>query len=748
MARVFAIAALGACVLTALAAAAQSPLDGLFSRAQADRGAREFSRFCASCHTPEEAASLMAAGGAGQGLAAVHANLSATMPPDGERPSAQGYLDIIAHLSRLRGAALGNAEARVGAGAWREARVPAAGRGGRATAANLEWTAWRGTTLGQGWSPASQIDRDNVGQLEIAWRWTSANFGPSPESRSITTPLMAGGLLYATAGATRSVVALDPGTGETVWVWRPNEDPERYDNAPRKGSGRGVAHWTDGREARIFTVTPGFLLAALDARTGRPVPRFGRGGVIDLMQGLRDAPPGRLPDIGSQSPPLVLGDVVVVGPAHLASVRPRSRSNVKGDVRGYDARTGRLLWTFRTIPRRGDPFYDTWAPGTAEVTGNGGVWAPISGDPQTGAIFLPVEAGTSDFYGGERLGDNRHTTSLVSLDSRTGKVRWSQQLVRHDIWDWDVPAIPILADIPMAGGVRKAVLQVTKQSFVYAFDRDTGEPLWPMEERAVPASDVPGEVTAPTQRMPTLPLPFDRQGVTLDDLIDFTPALRAEAIEAVRPFRLGALMAPPSLAAASDGTRGTLSLPGIYGGANWEGGAYDPETGMLYVGSQTSYTVLALAPTPEGSDIRYRSAGGGSPRVRGLSVVKPPWGRITAIDMKSGAHAWMMANADTPAAVRDNPALAGVDLPRTGVASRAGLLVTRALLFAGEGASGSPVFRAHDKATGEILAQVALPGTQTGLPMTYVWQGRQYIVMAVAGSAGGASELVALALPR
>ncbi|HEV7693725.1 MAG TPA: hypothetical protein VGO52_23015, partial [Hyphomonadaceae bacterium] len=407
----------------------------------------------------------------------------------------------------------------------------------------------------------------------------------------------------------------------------------------------------------------------------------------------------------------------------------------------------KLLWTFRTIPQKGDPGYETWAPGTAEKTGNGGVWAPISADPETGAIFLPVEAGTSDLYGGSRHGSNAHTSSLVSLDAKTGKIRWERQLVHHDIWDFDIPATPILADIPMGGGTRKAVLQITKQAFVFAFDRNTGEPLWPIEERPVPKSDVPGEEAWPTQPYPTLPKPFDRQGITTDDLLDFTPALRAAAIEAVKLWRLPQLYTPPSLANAPDGTRGMLRLPHSLGGGNWEGGAYDPDTGMLYVGSMTQIQPIGLALQPEGSDVAYGSGStGGAPNVRGLPVIKPPWGRITAIDMKTGQHAWMMANADTPKNIAEHPDLKGLTLPRTGIPSRAGLLATKTLLFAGEGEGGSPVLRAHDKATGQILAAIALPGSQTGLPMTYIWGGRQYVVMSVSDGRAPA-EIVALALP-
>jgi glucose dehydrogenase len=738
------------CLLAQIAAAEPDggDLNGAFSREQANRGASVFGAQCTSCHTPAQAANLMLARGAGSRLQEYHQRLSQLMPPQSAiRPSPQQFLDLIAYLSRTAGAGYGTSDIGIDQRSWRDLKVALAATGAaKQQAPTLAWPAWRSDPQATAYSPASQIDRTNVSKLEIAWRWSASNFGPSPELRNITTPLMVDGVLFATAGLTRSVVAIDAASGETLWMWRPAETEARFTNAPRKGAGRGVAYWSRGKDARIYTVTPGFHLVALDAKTGRPITTFGENGTIDLMQGLRGGPAEGLPDIGSQSPPLVVGDVLVVGPAHLASMQPKSRANVKGDIRAFDARTGKLLWTFRSIPQSGDKGYETWTKGAAERTGNGGVWAPMSADPKTGAIFLPVESGTSDLYGGERKGSNLFTSSLVSLDAKTGKLRWSQQLIHHDIWDWDVPATPILADIPAATGARRAVLQITKQGFVYAFDRDTGAPLWPMPEVSVPTSDVPGEETWPTQPMPALPAPFDRQGVTPSDLIDFTPQLHAEALQATKPYRLGAFMAPPSLSSAADGTRGTLSLPSVIGGGNWEGGAYDPTSGLLYVGSMTQAWILALAANAAGADMPYAARPRPAPDVRGLPIVKPPYGRITAIDMKTGQHAWMMANADTPRSIADHPDLKGLVIPRTGVVTRAGLLVTSTLLFAGEGIGGSAVLRAHDKATGEILATIPLPATQTGLPMTYVWGGRQYIVMAV-GDGVTPSQIVALALP-
>jgi quinoprotein glucose dehydrogenase len=556
---------------------------------------------------------------------------------------------------------------------------------------------------------------------------------------------MIGGVLYTQAGMTRNVVAVDAKSGELLWVWRPNDGAERFAKAPRKTSGRGVAYWTDGAgNERLFTVTPGFFLAALDPDTGRPVPGFGENGIVDLMVGVR----GEVNDkssIGNSSPAIVVGDVVIVGPAHEVGMRPPSKANLKGDVRGFDVRTGKLLWTFHTIPARGEPGYETWLDGSADVVGNAGVWAPMTADAELGYVYLPTEAPLADTWGGERPGANLYSSSLVCLDAKTGERVWHYQLIHHDIWDWDNPTAPILMDLVVDGRPVKAVAQLTKQAFVYTFDRVTGEPVWPIEERPVPASDVPGEWTSPTQPFPTKPPAFDRQGVSVDDLIDFTPALRAEAVEGVKKFRLGPIFTPPSLSTAADGTSGTLMLPHATGGANWEGGAFDPETNVLYVGSFTNPFIAVLEPPPTPSDIRYVSGGGAElPWLQGLPLIKPPWGRVTAIDMNKGEHLWQIANGPTPKEIAEHPALEGLDIPPTGRSTRPVTLVTKTLLFTAEGWGGAAKLRAHDKATGAVVAEVDLPGAVGGLPMTYLIDGKQYIVVSVGGANG--AELVALTL--
>ncbi len=607
----------------------------------------------------------------------------------------------------------------------------------------VPWRNFGGELNAQRYAPLSDINVQNVKDLQVVWRWKAENFGPSPELRNVSMPIMHDGKVFIGAGTTRNVVAIDAESGQTLWMWRPNEG-ERYAQAARKNSGKGMSFYrlSDGRR-RVITVTPGYHLVSLDADSGIPDPTFGDDGWVDLTAGLRRAPDRNL-DIGLSAPPLVVGDVIVVGSAHDLSFRPPSKANVKGDVRGFDARSGELLWTFHTIPEPGEPGYETWYDGSAEYTGNAGVWAPMSADPELGLVYLPVESATGDQYGGDRHGANLFANCLVALDVKTGALRWYFQHAHHDIWDWDTPAAPILADLPDG---RRLVVLLTKQAFAFVFDRETGEPVWPISERPVPASDVPGEWTSPTQPYPSKPAPFDRQGVTRADLIDYTAEIRREIDALLDTMRLGPLYTPPSLSEADDGTIGTLRLPYSTGGANWEGAAYDPRSGLLYVPSQTRVGLMQLVHDPDASDVRFISSRPDAPTVFDIPIAKPPWGRITAIDLATGEQLWMIANGDTPAAVASNPALAGVSLPRTGKHTRAGLVVTDTLLFAGEGYGGDPVFRAHDKATGEILAEIALPATQASPPSTYRVNGRQFIVMTVADGESPA-ELIALALPK
>ena len=610
-----------------------------------------------------------------------------------------------------------------------------------------EWRAYGNDGAYTHYTPLDQIDASNVADLEIAWCWNGRNFGPNPFTRTQTTPLMVGGILYATAGMTRTVVAIDPGTGETLWIWRMDEG-DRLGSAPRVNSGRGVSYWEDASgNGRILVVTPGYHLAALDATTGLPVESFGHHGIVDLMAGHRNRDGiDMVGSIGASSPASIVGDVIVIGSAHHVGMRPPSKTNTPGDIRGFDAATGELMWTFKTIPESGELGVDTWEDESWSYTGNAAAWAGISYDTETGIVYVPTEAATGDYYGGHRHGINLFSTSLVALDSRTGERVWHFQTIHHDIWDWDNPSPPVLADLVINGVERKIVALMTKQAFVFVFDRLTGEPIWPIEERAVPQSDTPGEWTSPTQPFPTKPAPFDRQGFSEDDLIDFTPEIKARAMEVAGAYRMGPIFSPPSLTDHPDGTSGQLSLPSSIGGSNWESGVLDPETGFLYIGSMTNPSVLALVEGEDRSDMDYIAGGGRAQVARGVSIVKPPWGRITAIDLTTGEHAWMIANGDTPSHVAEALGLDPADLPRTGKASRAGLMVTRTLLFAGESMSGDPILRAHDKATGEIIAELELPNAQGGLPMSYMHEGKQYVLVAVGGG-GEPAEIVAFALP-
>ena len=622
--------------------------------------------------------------------------------------------------------------------------LPLRGQNG---ATNGEWRVWGGDGGTSRYSPLAQINRDNVKTLQIAWTWKSDGVGGAAEARSETTPLMANGRLFFTAGRDRAVVAADAGTGETLWQWT-NDEGERNEKAPRRGSGRGVGYWTDGREERVFTVTPGFRLVALDAKTGRQIAGFGAGGVVDLFKAL-DPTADLTGTIGNSSPPVISGDTVIVGPALAQGARPLSPRNTKGTIMAFDARTGKKRWDVRTIPRQGEQGYDTWLNGSAEYTGNAGAWTPFTVDDRLGYVYLPVEAPTSEYYGGHRPGANLFSSSIVCVDVKTGKRVWYYQIVHHDIWDYDIVSPPILVDIRVAGRPIKAVVQLTKQSYAYVFDRVTGKPVWPIEERPVPQNGVKGEWTAPTQPFPTRPAPFDRVGITTDDLIDFTPELHAQAVERLKAYRLGPVYTPASLLEAADGTQGTIMLPGNRGGSNWNAGAVDPETGYVYVASITRPTILQLIKDPKSQiDLSATALAPELPTVDGLPFVKPPYGRITAYDMNTGEIAWQIANGDTPPAIKNHPRLAGVTLPRTGSPSHAGILATKTLLFTGEGDGGLPMFRALDKKTGAIVWETEVPqGAQTGLPMTYMYRGKQYIVFAAGGGAGRTAQLVAFGLP-
>ncbi|MGD2069501.1 MAG: PQQ-binding-like beta-propeller repeat protein [Gemmatimonadota bacterium] len=618
-----------------------------------------------------------------------------------------------------------------------------------------EWRYWGRDAGSTRYSPLEQIDASNVADLEWAWRWKAANYGPEPDFIYRSTPLYVNGRLYTVAGQRRAVLAIDPATGETLWMWR-MKDNARWRASTRKNYGKGVA-WAevDGRDV-IYVITPGYYLVALDADTGRPLPHFGINGVVDLHLGLGDyavhPDSGLLAsgDITSSSPPIVVNGVVVVGNSHDRGYYPDRKENVPGHVRGYDATTGEMKWVFHVVPGPGEPGHDTWEGDSWTYTGNVSSWAPLSADPARNLIFIPTDTPTNDYYGGDRLGDNLYGTSLIALDASTGERRWHFQMVRHDVWNMDNPNAPKVIDVTVEGRRVPMVIETTKQGWAYVLDRESGEPVWPMEEREVPASDVPGERLSPTQLHPTKPAPFELQGITEDDLIDFTPELRAEALELAGQYRMAeTVFNPPSLAEAPDGTHGAFVVPGANGGANIPGGSsVDPERGMLYVATERGHSVISLDPGQErGSNAGYVSQGPGGIRgPRGLPLLKPPYGSIVAIDLSTGERAWSVPNGDTPEEIREHPDLRGVDLPVTGKMSHANILTTRSLLFYGEGRGGEPILHALDKATGEEIARVELPATTNTAPMTFMHEGEQYIVLAVAGP-GVPAELVALKLP-
>ncbi|MEX0618438.1 MAG: PQQ-binding-like beta-propeller repeat protein [Pseudohongiellaceae bacterium] len=711
--------------------------------ASVERGQAAFEAECSRCHIPVEMDGRLRARWIGRTGEELYEQIRQTMPA--ETPgslSNQQYLDVTAFILHA-----GNVEIPGGSISQPELAAlsinPGEAVADTDTGENFNWTHFHGNEKSTRYAPLSQINAGNVADLEIVWALDTGVFGPRPETFSVTTPLVVNGTMYATVGATRNVVAIDAVTGQLLWMWRPQEG-ERFDNAPRKGSGKGLSYYNDNGQEVIFVMTPGYFLVALNALTGEPMERFGAGGWIDLQEGLRLGPGREDVDIGMSFMPLVVGDVVVTGAAHVVGMRPVSASNVKGDVRGFDARSGELLWTFRTIPMRGEPGYETWLTG-ADYTGNAGVWAPMSADSELGMVYLPVESATGDRYGGDRHGSNLFSSSTVALDYKTGEMQWYFQTTHHDIWDWDTPAAPILADLPNG---TPALIQTLKQSHVFTFHRETGESLFPIEERRVPQSDVPGEWSAPTQPYPLLPAPYDRQGFQKDDLADFTPGIAARAREIASRYRMSpSLYQPPSLYEdPDDGTLGTLHLPSSTGGSNWEGGAYDPETGILYISSRTAPSVLSLVHDPDASSVRYIHGGGRTPSISGIPLVKPPYGRITAINMVSGEHVWQVVNGDTPEDLVNHPLLEGVDLPRTGKPTRSGLVLTETLLFSGEGPGGDPVLWAHDKTSGEIIAKIDMPGAVTGVPMTFMVDGKQYLAMATSDFSSPA-KIVTLALP-
>jgi quinoprotein glucose dehydrogenase len=653
---------------------------------------------------------------------------------------------------------------------------------GQTGALKGEWRSY-GSDLGNTrYSPLDQINATNFKNLEIAWRFKTDNLGPRPEFNLEGTPLMANGVLYATAGTRRSVVALDPASGELLWVHGEREGA-RGTNAPRQLSGRGLAYWTDGREERIVYVTPGYRLIALDAKNGNPVAGFGVNGAVDLKLENDQEIDLVTGEVGLHATPMIAKDIIVIGAAHRPGGIPRGKTNVKGYVRGYDVRTGKRLWIFHTIPRPGEFGNETWEKDSWVYTGNAGVWGQMGIDDDLGIVYLPVELPTGDFYGGNRPGAGLFGETLVALDLRTGQRKWHFQFIHHGIWDFDMANPPILANLTVNGRAVRAIMQPTKQSWLYVFDRSNGQPVWPIVERPVPRGDVPGEWYSPTQPFPTKPPAYDRQGVTIDDLIDFTPELRAQAVSLVSKYKIGPLYTPPVMSKV-EGPIGTLMLPSAGGGSNWAGGSFDPETHRLYIYSQTTPSSLGLVPAPPNNDFGLVAGNaaaaaarakapepavvpspataaaaaaeggalGGGLSVQGLPLIKPPYGRITAFDMDKGEIVWQVAHGETPDNIRNHAALKGLNIPRTGQIGVIGTLVTKTLVIAGERQltttpqGRGAMLRAYDKGTGQEVAAVFMPSQQTGSPMTYMLNGKQYIVLAIGGGSFP-GEYIAYKLP-
>ena len=650
---------------------------------------------------------------------------------------------------------------------------------------------------GSKYSPLDQINASNFNKLEVAWRFKTDNLGTRPEYKLEGTPIMVKGTIYTTGGTRRAVVSLDARTGEVNWVYSLREGT-RAAIAPRQLSGRGLSYWTDGKgDERVIFVTTGYRLVELNAKTGTPVASFARNGILDLKEGAVVGTSTQIDlekgEIGVHSTPTIVGDVVIVGSAFKEGFTVVTHNNTKGLARAFDVRTGKKIWQFNTIPRPGEFGNDTWEENSWSFNGNTGVWTQITADPEAGLVYLPVESPTSDLYGGHRPGNNLFGESLVAVDIKTGVRKWHFQFVHHPIWDMDMSSAPLLVDATIDGKPRKLVASPSKQAFLYVFDRITGQPIWPIPETPVPQSDVPGEKTSPTQPIPSKPPAYARNYLKApDDVIDFTPALRAQALENLKRYKNGPLYNPPILG-SNTGLVGAINIGNAGGGTNWPGASFDPETHIVYAQAANSGVgAFSLRTPPPGfSDLRYISGREGtefrealgpgfgtaadSPlagrppepppppaagpvvpplNVDGLPIVKPPYGVLSAINLDRGDLMWQVPHGETPDNIRNHPLLKGMNIPRTGQPGSIGLMVTKTLVVLGDPQVTSPpgrprgaMLRAYDKQSGKEVGAVFMPAGQSGSPMTYSVDGRQYIIVAVSGG-NYSGEYISFALPQ
>jgi len=673
---------------------------------------------------------------------------------------------------------------------------------GQPSTKNGEWPYYTADVKGTRYSPLDQINASNFNKLEVAWRFKTDNLGPFPEYKLEGTPLMVKGVLYTTGGTRRSVIALDGKTGELIWSHSLREG-KRAANAPRQLSGRGVGYWTDGRgDERVLYVTTGYRLVALNAKTGAIINSFGKDGMVDLkvgvVKGVNEQIDLETGEIGVNSTPIVVKDIVIVGSSMKEGATVPTHNNTKGLVRAFDVRTGKQLWRFNTIPGPGEFGNDTWENGSWATNGNTGVWTQITVDEELGLVYLPVETPTSDYYGGHRPGSNLFAESLVCVDLKTGQRKWFYQIVHHPIWNFDNSSAPILADINVDGRMIKAVALPHKVGWLYVFDRVTGQPVWPIVERPVPQSDVPGEKTSPTQPHPTKPPAYSRQFLKPEDIIDFTPALREQALQVLEKYKIGTSPFTPPILGNINGMLGAI---GAGTATNWPGSAYDPETHTVFAQAGNVVSARSLVAPPQTfSDIRYVEGLGGVPfqvvlgpgdccaadgsrtqrpenappppptaagppagaragtglNVQGLPIVKPPYGVLSAINLDRGEIMWQVPHGDTPDAVRNHPALRGINIPKTGQpgTSGVGLMVTKTLAIMGDPQITTPpgrprgaMLRAYDKKTGQEVGALLMPAAQSGSPMTYMVDGKQYIVVAISGGPYS-GEYVAYSLPE